>query len=412
MKGIFVVIDGMGDVSNKRLGNKTPLDVAETPNINFLATRGEMGVVYPVKPGFAPESDEAIISLFGNDLSFGLRGQLEAYGEGVTLKRGDLALRVNFATIDSSKDGNILDRRTGRTLSFREAEVLCNDLNKIKLSVPFELIQSINHQAILVLRGGFSDNIIGNDPTYVQGKTNAVTKTKQIRSLDEEDNTQYTVNVLNEFIQKAHDVLKKHPVNIERQRQGLMSANYLLLRGAGAETPKLKQYKNWMSFSYFPLEMGFSKLSGMELFTISYPELKGIDSYENIWSGLKKACKYAVKYIKKNHKKFDYAYVHINEVDLAGHDNKPIEKKLMLEYIDSTLFKFLRKFCPPRKINVLLTSNHATVCKLKEHSSEGVPLMFFNCGIPREKVFNETEAKKGILGRVLGKDLLKKVGFI
>jgi len=98
MKGILVILDGIGDLPCRQLGNKTPLEAAETLNLDFLATRGEMGYMYPVRPGFIPESDEAIISIFGNELIDSTRGQLEARGTDIKLTRGDLALRANFAT--------------------------------------------------------------------------------------------------------------------------------------------------------------------------------------------------------------------------------------------------------------------------------------------------------------------------
>jgi 2,3-bisphosphoglycerate-independent phosphoglycerate mutase len=150
----------------------------------------------------------------------------------------------------------------------------------------------------------------------------------------------------------------------------------------------------------------------MKVVTFDYPKLKKLDSYENLWEGLKKACYFSIKTLKKYYKKFDYAYIHIKETDLPGHDNKPIEKKLMLEYIDKTFFKFLKKFAPPNKINVVVTADHSTPCKLKEHSADPVPVLFYNNSIPKEKKFCEKEARKGSLGRIMGNELLKKVGFV
>ncbi len=412
MKGIIVLVDGMGDIPNKQLNNMTPLEAAETPNLDFLATRGEMGIMYPVKPGFTPESDESLLSIFGNNLTFGLRGQFESIGSGIELTRGDLALRANFATIDSMEKGNIMDRRTGRTLTEREIEILSGAINKIKMPVDFLFHPTILHQAVLVFRGGFSENVMCNDSTYIQGKTNLVAKAKAIRPLDEEDNSQYTANVLNEFVKKTHEVLDKHYINEERRKKGLMPANYILFRSPGVDTPKINQYRKWLSVCYYPLERGFSKTSGMEVFTFDYPQLKGIDAYGNIWDGLKRACKFAEKTIKKNHKNYDYAYVHFNEVDIAGHDNKPIEKKMMLEYLDKTFFSFLRKFVPQNRIKVIVTANHSTPCKLKDHHHQPVPVLFFSGAIPREKKFHEKDARKGILGRIIGKDLLKRLGFV
>ncbi len=412
MKGILLVIDGMADLPHRQLDGKTPLEAANTPNLDFLATRGEMGFMYPVKPGFTPESDEAVVSLFGNKMISSTRGHLSAKGAGIKLTRGDLALRVNFATIDSLRSGNVMDRRAGRTLTTAEAEILAKAINKIRLPVKFEFRPTIQHRAALVFRGGFSDNISGNDATYMGGQAKEITRIASCKTLDDDENSQYTANIVNEFIEKAQRVLDKHPINEERRERGLFPANYLLVRGAGIEIPKLKPYKNWLSVAYMPLEKGFSEFSGMKVFSFDYPKLKKLDVYENLYKGLAKACKFAIKTLRKNHKNLDYAYVHIKETDVPGHDNKPFEKKTMLEYIDQTLIKFLRKFAPPRKIQVLVTADHSTPCKLKKHSAEPVPVLFYNNSIPKEKHFCEKEARKGSLGSMMGSELLKKVKFV
>lgn len=438
MKGILVILDGLGDLPVKQFEGKTPLEAADMPNLDFLATRGEMGYMDPVKPGFVPGSDEAIVSIFGNDLINSTRGQLEVRGTDIKLTRGDLALRVNFATIDSPTKGNIDDRRAGRTLTTHEAEILAKALNKIKLPCKFIFKPTIQHRAVFVLRGGFSDNITGNDLAYSKGKAET-DKIGTFKALDDDENTQHTVNILREFADKVFDVLNKHPVNEARRKKGLLPANYLLMRGAGIEAPKLKFYKKWLSVAYMPLEIGFSRVCGMKVFSFDYPKLKSLDSYENLREGLEKACSFAVKVIGKNHKNTDYAYVHIKETDLAGHDNKPVEKKLMLEYIDKTLFRFLRKFAPPNGIKVVVTADHSTPCKLKAHSSDPVPVLFYNDAPPKAskfgitsllkyandkipfysrknpeekgKKFCEKTARMGSLGRILGKDLFEKVGF-
>ena len=411
MKGIFVILDGLGDLPHKQLDERTPLEIAYTPNMDFFATRGELGYMYPIKPGFIPESDEALVAIFNNNLLDSTRGQLEARGTDLDLKRGDLAIRVNFSTIDSLEKGKVRDRRAGRTLTSAEAELLAESLNEIKLPCEFNFVSTIQHRAVLVLRGGFSDNILGNDRTYIQGKSEEPDKILPCKALDDDENSVYTVNVLNEFLRKAYEVLKKHPVNILRKEKGLLPANYLLMRNPGIEKPKLKQYKKWVSACYMPLEIGFSRTSGMKNYSFSYPRLKGIDSYKNLYDGLKKACKHSIKIIKKNVKKCDYVYIHIKETDLPGHDNKPFEKKQMLEYIDKTLFSFLRGFAPSKKVKVVVTGDHSTPCKLRNHSADPLPVLFYDLGVPKEKKFNEKECRKGKLGRIMGKELLDKIGF-
>ncbi|MCK9595628.1 alkaline phosphatase family protein [Candidatus Pacearchaeota archaeon] len=413
LKGVLVILDGMGDLPNKQLGDKTPLEAANMPNANFLASRGELGYMYSVKPGFIPESDEAIVSIFGNELISSTRGQLEARGTDIKLVRGDLALRANFATIDSLKAGNIIDRRVGRTLTTSEAEILAKALNKnIKLASEFIFKPTNGHRGALVFKGGFSDNISGNDIVYMQGQTKVSDKITSCKALDDEDNSQYSVNIVNEFLEKAYEVLDTHPINEQRRKKGLLPANFILVRGAGIESPKLKLYKKWASASYMPLEKGFSKVCAMKTFSFDYPKLKKVDVYENLWEGLKKACKFSIGVIKKSRKSSDYVYIHLKETDIPGHDNKPIEKKEMLEYIDKTLFNFLRKFAPPHNIKVVVTADHSTPCKLKSHSADPVPVLFYNGSIPKEKKFTENEARKGNLGRINGKELFGKVGFL
>jgi 2,3-bisphosphoglycerate-independent phosphoglycerate mutase len=414
MKGVLVILDGMGDIPCKQLGEKTPLEAAHMPNADFLAARGELGYMYPVKPGFIPESDEAIVSIFGNELISSTRGQLETRGTDIKLVRGDLAFRVNFATIDSLKEGTMMDRRAGRTLTTAEAEILAKALNKgIKLPNQFIFKSTRGHRGVLVFKGGFSDNISGNDISYYnQGKLIENNNLKPCKPLDDEENSQYTANIVNEFLEKAYEILDHHPVNEERRRKGFLPANYLLIRGGGIEAPKLKLYKKWVSAAYMPLEIGFARVCGMKNYSFDYPKLKKFDVYENLWEGLKKACKYSIKVLKRNRKTADYAYIHIKETDIPGHDNKPFEKKEMLEYIDKTLINFLRKFAPPNNIKVVITADHSTPCNKKSHSADPVPVLFYNGSIPKEKKFNEKEARRGKLGRIIGKELLTKVGFL
>ena len=411
MKGILVIMDGLGDLPNSQLGGKTPLEAAKTPRLDFLATRGELGYMYPVGVGYAPGSDESIVTLFQNSIKGLSRGEVEAYGADLSPKKGDLVLRVDFGTVNSIEEGNIIDRRAGRTLTTKEAKELSLAINKIEFPYPFKFVSTNQHRAVLMIEGDFSSEILENDRTYSSGSAKEVERVSVCRAKTKKEKAVHTAEVLNEFLVLAYDVLRKHPVNSIRRKKGLLPANYLLVRGAGVEKPKFKQHKNWISAHYMALEKGFSRLSGIKNYSFEYPALKGVDSYKNLWDGLKKAAKHSIKVVKKNLDRVDYCYIHIKETDLPGHDNKPFEKKAMIEYLDKTLFKYLAKVAPMKEVKVVVTGDHSTPCKLKAHSADPVPVLFYNLGIPKEKKFNETEARKGSLGKILGKDFLKKVGF-
>ena len=430
MKGVVVILDGMGDLPDEALGGKTPLESANMPNLDFLATRGEMGYMYPVKPGFIPESDEALVSLFGNELISSTRGQLEARGAGVNTIHGDLALRANFATIDSLESGNIIDRRAGRTLTSAEAEALAKAVNRISLPCSFVFRPTLQHRGVVVLRGGFSDNISENDPTYLGGQAKFSDRIISIKPLDDEDNSQYSAGIVNKFLEKSFEVLDKHPVNEERRRKGLLPANYLLVRGPGIDIPKLKLYSRWLSIAYTPLEKGFSQLSGMKAFSFEYPRMKSLDSYEHLKQGLGKACRFSARVLRRQKRNFEYAYIHIKEPDSLGHDGKPSEKREALEYIDRILFRFLKDFATQNNIKVIVTADHSTPCQLRNHSADPVPVLLFNNSIPKiekkysfsgseggnfkveGKKFCEREARIGSLGRIESSQLLPKLGFV
>ena len=126
-KLFYVILDGLGDDPLEALGGRTPLEAASTPNLDRLAREGRNGYVTTVGKGIAPESDIAVFAILGYDPHehHTGRGPLESVGVGVEVADGDLAYRVNFATVEADGDGwAILDRRVGRDLSSDEAKAL------------------------------------------------------------------------------------------------------------------------------------------------------------------------------------------------------------------------------------------------------------------------------------------------
>lgn len=409
MKKILVILDGASDLSVKVFEGKTPLEVAETRNLDWFVKNGKLGYMYPIDENTIPGSDDSLISIFGNNPKQCRRGVYEAIGLGIKLKRGDFAVRTNLGTIDNLKSKTVIDRRAGRTLTTKEARELAKTINeKIKLSCKFEFYPAIQHRGVLVLRGGFSDNITNTDPEWNSEKEN---KFRFSEPLDEEEESKYTSNVLNDFLDQAFKILNNHPVNEERRKKGLLPANMLFTRGGGSELPRLKQYRTWMSINPMPLEIGISQLSGMKTFSFKYPELKKIDVYQNLHDGLNQTIKFAIKTIKKRHKDFIGCYVQFKETDIPGHDNKPYEKRNMIEAIDKNFFSFLRKFVEKNNIRLVVTCDHSTPCKKKMHSADPVPVLVYGDGSNGSVKFSEKESRKGSLGKIYGKDLFEKTGL-
>lgn len=415
MKKILVVIDGLGDLPCGLLDGKTPLESAEKKNLNELARKGSLGYMYPVNEDYAPESDTAIISILGNNPQISERGIFEALGLGIKFKRGDLALRANFGTVENLKTKNIIDRRAGRTLTTKEARQLAKAINQqAKLPAKFEFYPSIQHRGVLVFRGGFSDNITDTDTyQHEKGKIWIKEKFDWSKPLDDDENTEYSVNLINSFVDQSFKILSNNPINKIRIKRGLMPANIILARDPGIDVPELQKFSKSMAIVNMPLEKGIAQLSGMDVYSFDYPSMKNYDVYSNLHLGLEKMIKFVIRVIKRKAKKYDFCYIHLKETDVPGHDNKPIEKKFLIEYMDKHLFSFLKEYVEKNKIKLIVTADHSTPCCMKNHTADPVPVLFFD---PKQKSdnsaeFSEKQARKGKLGKILGKNLLKKTGF-
>jgi len=411
MKGVFVILDGVADEPCSVLNDKTPLEFAKTPNLDLITKKSKIDYCYSVKEGIAPESSSAVVSLLGYDYRTAPRGPLEAIGAGIKLTKGDLALRCNFATVED-KYGNILDRRAGRTLTTKEAVELAKAVNEgVKLPFKFEFHATSGHRGVLIFRGGFSDNISNTDPSYSNGAAVAgKEKVVYSKALDEEEDSKLSAELVNNFIRQSHEILDKHPININRVRKGLFSANFILCRDAGNYVPNFKKLKGkWMALGYMPLEKGIAKAAKMEVYSFNYPAMKGIDFYAYLYSGLKKAIKNSIKMIKRNQKKYDYFYVHFKETDIPGHDNKPFDKVKMIEMIDKYFFGYLRNFLEKKGGRLVITADHTTSCRKKGHTADPVPVLSYPSDKGRAERFNEVEARNG--RKIIGRKVLQECLF-
>jgi len=415
MKGVFVILDGVADEACQSLGQITPLQAAKTPNLDKLASMGNVDHCYPLKEGVTPQSSSAIISMLGYDPRLAPRGALEARGMGIKLTRGDLAMRTNFATVEDLQSKNIIDRRAGRTLTNKEAKVLARAVNSdVKLPFKFEFSPSWQHRGVLVLRGGFSDNITNADPHY--GNSVVLSKpgkkVKFSQPLDDEDDSKLAADLVNKFVRQSHEVLDKHPLNAHRVRKGLYSANMILCRDMGNAPVNMKKLRGkWMAMTCNPLQKGIAEAVKMDTYEFAYPGLKVSDVYSTLHAGLKKGMKNAMKMLKKNEKKYDYFFIHFNELDVPGHDGKPGEKVKMIEMIDRGFFGFLEKFVTKRNVKLVVSADHTTSSNLRTYTAAPVPMLYFNGSKTEgeEKRFTEEQGLKG--NKILGKDLLGKTLF-
>jgi 2,3-bisphosphoglycerate-independent phosphoglycerate mutase len=414
---LMVVLDG----ACGRLGTKTPLEKASTPNLDALTKRGSLGQMYTVGKGIAPESDAGVFSLLGYDpLETHLsRGVVETIGAGVEFHDGDLALRAGFATVKGDK---LVDRRAGRNLSTPEAQELGTALNKelhLKSGVQFVFKATVGHRAVVVFRSEgrrFSSNISNFDPAYVRKGNISLAQPgvkeydiPQCRPLDGSDEAVVTAAMVNEFSFKARAILDNHPVNEKRRKKGMVPANFVLMRDAGASKPRVQAFKakwdmNSLMAADLPAELGIGRLLGMDIRELE-PGTRP-DDY-------RKRAQLVLDSIG-NH---GFVYVHLKGPDEPGHDGLFDLKEERIEEIDKGFFSVLTKPSRLKDLVVAVTCDHSTPVEDKGHSDDPVPVLVLGGKAKPDGSarFTEKDAVRGSLG-TLGRGMmllerLKQVAF-
>lgn len=409
LKLIYVIIDGMGDLPIKELKDKTPLEYAETPNMDFLASRGKLGLMYTVERGVAPESHVAAISILGYDpreYHIG-RGPIEAYGAGLEVADGDLALRCNFATL--GPNGAIIDRRAGRNLTTEEAFELARAINEaVKLEshpAEFTFKSTVGYRGVLVMRSKgipLSDRISVMDPVYgrVSGlevaKLGASMVLRECVPLEDSESARVSADLVNEFVFKSHRVLEEHEVNKRREAEGKLKANVIIARGAGNTLPKLYNVcgKYGVSFACLadmPVERGVAKLAGMHLIELPPPS-----------GDLVADCLLRAKKILENLESFDCFYIHLKGPDEPGHDGNCLLKAKMIEIIDEHFFGSILSKIDLKDMIICATADHSTPCSLRAHSDDPVPVLISGGRIKSDGInkFSEKDCRRGSLGMI------------
>lgn len=419
-KILYIVLDGLGDLPIPELNNKTPLEAANTLHMDGLAQRGQTGILYPVDKGIAPESDIAVISLLGYDAKkyYTGRGPLESFAEGLKVEPGNLALRINFATVDN--DGkSILDRRVGRDLTTDEATALAKEINSsVDLSqATFEFKNTIGHRGVLVIRHknkNLSGWITNTDPAYAREGIfgiakeefeNQVSQSRPMPECKDSSEAAISADLLNQFTQKSHQALSQSAVNQKRITEGKLPANIILSRDAGDHLPKFPSVKSlynlrFGSFVQMPVEKGIALLTGIEVVEVPLPcgDL-GVDY--SIWA------KIALRKIRE----FDGLYIHIKGPDEPAHDGNFLKKKESIEAIDKFFFNPLLKKMDFKDAIIAVTADHSTVCKIRAHSADPVPLLISGSDVAPDgsSAFSEKIAKLGSLGQMRGLELLPRL---
>jgi 2,3-bisphosphoglycerate-independent phosphoglycerate mutase len=413
---VYVLLDGVGDLPSPQLSGLTPLQSASTPALDALAKKGCMGQVITVGPDIAPQSDIAVFNMLGYDFrdseGYVGRGVVELLGSGIEFQNGDLAMRGNFATIDSSN--RIIDRRAGRNIAEWEANAICKSLSsKVRFSDPdvsLVIKPTIGHRAVIRFRHNslkLSDNISNTDPAYDKVSGVGVARMSSYQDIvkasvpgDDTIAAKISAHLVNSFSDQAISILKSDPVNEERYKAGKKLINCILLRDAGNRIPNLvpmgdKYGMNAAAVVDMPVEIGIANMLQMEIFRSGK-----VDDY-----------KQKAEVISSNLANYDLIYAHIKGPDEFGHDGDALGKKRNIEQIDSLLFDKMLKKTKSLNVTIVVSADHSTPCIKKSHSPDPVPLLISSSLVQNDGSLRFTEefAAKGILGQINGSQVIPTV---
>lgn len=365
-KIIYLVLDGLGGLPNREHG-KTELQVAHTPHLDQLAKQSSCGLLEIVGPGITPGSGPGHLALFGyNPLKYRVgRGVLSALGIDFDLQPGDVAARMNFATIDQS--GNVTDRRAGR-IATELNQRLCQKIRD-RISLSFNgtfFIKTVSeHRAVLVLRGeGLGDELNDTDPQ--------VTGVPPQTPVAETDRAQKTVNLVESFLQQVKDVLSDE-----------QPANMLLMRGFERYQPLPSLSDRFglkgVCIADYPMYRGVSRLIGMDV--VPHP-----GGMEQRFATLKKI-------YGNDH---DFYFIHVKKSDSEGEDADFPGKVEVLEHVD----RLLPEILDLQPDVLVVAADHSTPATLGGHSWHPVPFLIHSDSVRIDAVetFDEYACIQGALG--------------
>jgi 2,3-bisphosphoglycerate-independent phosphoglycerate mutase len=365
-KIVLVVLDGLGGLP---VDGRTELEAARTPNLDALSRRSACGLHVPVAYGITPGSGPGHLGLFGYDpvkCRIG-RGVLEALGLGLEVKKTDVAVRCNYATI---KDGVITDRRAGRMpteQSRKLTEKLQKELPRIG-DVELIFAPGMEHRFAVLMRfpGPLNPDatVINDTDPQKEGEAplHAVPLTKDAESVAE---------IADRMIRMAHEILK----NEEK-------ANYILTRGFSG-MPHIPTFQeafglNAIAIATYPMYRGLARIVGMDT-----PPLEGSVEDE-------------IRFLRQNYNKYDFFFLHVKKVDSYGEDGNFEGKAARIEEFDALLPQLL-------SLNpdvLIITGDHSTPALMKGHSWHPVPLLLSSPYVLGGLCasFSERECVKGELG--------------
>ncbi len=399
MKYVVILGDGMADWPIEELGDKTPLEYANTPFMDKLSETAELGMVRTVPEGMSPGSDTANLSVLGYNPKkyYSGRSPLEALSIGVDMKNTDVALRCNIVTLsedeDRYEDRTIIDHSSSE-ISTEDAAVLIDAVKSELERDGYTFYVGTSYRHLLIIDKGTVMPLV--QPHDVLGQVVG-------DKLPKDD-------VLRDMMIRSYDILVNHPINVERKKKGLNPANSLWLWGAGTK-PALTSFqgkvgKSGAMISAVDLLKGIAVGADMKVISVEGANGGLNTNYEG------KADAAVDALINHN---IEFVYVHVEAPDEMGHQGSVERKIKAIENLDSRIIKRVYEgvTAAGEDIRMLIMPDHPTPIKIRTHTDEPIPYMLFDStktlGEEPHRTYCEKNAKETGIYEENGYKLIEKL---
>lgn len=398
MRCILLLLDGLGDRGHSILNGKTPLQAAHTPNLDKIAAVGMNGLFHAHLQGTALPSELAHFLMFGYRLEeFPGRGVLEALGEELDIREGDVALLARIFSVTHEREALLLNQ-VNPALDRESCRVFHEVIrNYTAHGIEAEFLPTKGIGGLLRLRGDVSKYVTDSNP-LIEGRP--LMEVLPLRTVKDDLRARNTARFLNEYLRWSYQALSAHPLNRERTKNGLPSINAVGTQRAGMlET--LPAFTglwglNGLMIASGAVFHGLGRVVGLETRKVRDSADPGGDLRERLKMAYQA-------------REFDYIHVHTKVTDEAGHTKDPFVKKRVIEEIDKALEYALAEIIPDEEILFVVTADHSTAASgTMIHTGESVPLVMCGKYIRRDTVgkFDEVSCAAGGLSLVKGKELM------
>lgn len=382
MKYIIVLSDGMAGRPLEELGGKTTLEAADTPNFDRLAEKAEIGLASMVPEGMAPGSDTANLSVMGYDpkIYYTGRSPLEALSIGVDMAADDVSFRCNLVTLTEDggayEDQKIIDHSSSE-ISTEDSTVLLEALKEGLKREGYEFYAGTSYRHLLIWKHGKVLELTA--PHDILTKTVGEYLPKDLVLLD--------------MMKKSYEILKDHPINVERKKQGLNPANSAWFWGAGTR-PALASFeektgKKGVMISAVDLLKGIAVGADMDRIIVEGANGGLHTNYE----GKADAAIHALL-----EDGYDFAYVHVEAPDEMGHMGSMTDKITAIENVDGRVVARITEAMDRsgEDYRLMILPDHPTPICVRTHTSEPIPYLIYDSrkAIDGIHTYNEKEAAK------------------